>query len=111
MSDLKNFLKQRHRSRLASTVDRLNCRLRRVCSLLHEPKSVAAPPRLHLHSVADVHRSIDRRLRLQYARSLQELCAIHEQHRLAFAVGDIDPVEHERLEMLFDTWSRGLARR
>ncbi len=110
MSDLNHFLKQRHRSRLASTVDRLNCRLRRVCSLLHEPNSVAAPPRL-LVSVADVHESIDRRLRLQYARSLQELCAIHEQHRLAFAVGDIDPVEHERLEMLFDTWSRGLARR
>ncbi len=80
MSDLNHFLKQRHRSRLASTVDRLNCRLRRVCSLLHEPNSVAAPPRL-LVSVADVHESIDRRLRLQYARSLQELCAIHEQHR------------------------------
>ena len=110
MSDLNHFLKQRHRSRLASTVDRLNCRLRRVCSLLHEPNSVAAPPRIPV-SVTDVHRSIDRRLRLQHARSLQELRTIHEQHRLAFAVGDIDPVEHERLEMLFDTWARDLARR
>lgn len=87
------LLKRLHRSPLASAAARINCRLRRVCSLLHEPNSVAAPPRSPLPSVADVHRSIDRRLRLQYARSLPELRAIHEQHRLTFAAGDIDPVE------------------
>ena len=104
MSDLNHSLKQRHRSRLASTADRLNCRLRRVCSLLVEPASVATP------SPFSPPTRLDRMIKLHYARTLEALNREHDANVFAYVDGELDKVDHRDLEDMFLLRHRDLMR-
>lgn len=106
------FLKRHHRTPLASATARINCRLRRVCSLLREPASVATSPRLlTFPTFADAHARLDRFIRIQYVRTLDELNTEHDANVLAYVAGDLEPDDHERLESMFLLRHRDMLRK
>lgn len=103
--------RQLQRSPLLVASARINRRLRRVCSLLQEPATVATSHRAPLPSAKEILALIDRRIRLQYARTLADLNKEHDANVLSYVAGNIEAADHERLEGMFRIYHRELMRR
>lgn len=92
-------------ARLREALRNINRRLQRVCTLLEEPQTVATPP-----PALDVNDYLSRIVRLQYARSLDELNHIHDSNVMAYVTGSVEMAKHDKLEAIFNLRHRDLLR-
>lgn len=115
MSDMTQEWNRRQ-SPLQIAAQRINRRLRRVCSLLEEPSTVDSPPsRLYwlstLPSWKEAHSRLERFSRMQSAITLADLNAEHDRNSLDFVAGVLCRKDHDDLESMFREGHRRALRK